>query len=134
MPAALYDFKIEQGTSFKLSLVYKDNNEVPINITGWCARLSWLTDDGTSQAFITTNEDLELYKFEIFGSEGKLLLQFPAAITNDFTFNSAKYDLELQSPSEIYSGGGNDIIRLIYGTITISKRYSEEVSVLECQV
>ncbi len=37
MSAGNYDFKIEQGTSFRMSLVYKDANGDPIDITNWCA-------------------------------------------------------------------------------------------------
>jgi len=133
MPAAKYDFSIEQGSSFKLSMTYKNNDEVPIDITGWCARLTWTTDEGVLQSFVTTNIDLSLYKFTIDGPNGKILLQLPAATTNLFTFSTAKYDLELESPDEMYAGGGNEIIRLIYGTVTIKKRYSEEDDLLECQ-
>lgn len=133
MPAAKYDFSIEQGSSFKLSMTYKNNDEVPIDITGWCARLVWTTDEGILQSFITTNLDLSLYKFTIDGPNGKIILQLPAATTNLFTFGTAKYDLELESPNEMYAGGGNEIIRLIYGTVTLKKRYSEEDDLLECQ-
>lgn len=133
MPASKYDFPIEQGSSFKLSIIYKNNSEVPIDLTGWCARLVWTTDEGVLQTFSTTNMDMSLYKFEIIGASGQLLLQIPAATTNTFTFSSAKYDLEIESPSEMYSGGGNQIIRLLYGTVTIKLRYSEEDDLLECQ-
>lgn len=44
MAASKYDFSIEQGTSFKLSLRYKDAAGVPIDLTGWCARLIWKTN------------------------------------------------------------------------------------------
>jgi len=133
MPASKYDFSIERGSSYKLSLVYKNNDEVPIDLTNWCARLTWTTNEETSQTFSTTNTDFSLYKFQIFGSEGKLLLQIPAATTNLFTFESAKYDLELESPYELYSGGGNEIIRLLYGTIKIANRFSEQNNLLNCQ-
>jgi len=133
MPASQYDFSIEQGSSFKLSLIYRNNNETPINLTGWCARLIWTTDEGSVQTFSTTNIDYSIYKFEIIGVEGKLLLQIPASTTNLFTFSTAKYDLEIESPNEMYSGGGNEIIRLLYGTIKIATRYSEQNNLLECQ-
>jgi hypothetical protein len=133
MPASQYDFSIEQGSSFKLSLIYRNNNETPINLIGWCARLIWTTDEGSVQTFSTTNIDYSIYKFEIIGIEGKLLLQIPASTTNLFTFSTAKYDLEIESPNEMYSGGGNEIIRLLYGTIKIATRYSEQNNLLECQ-
>jgi len=133
MPASKYDFTIEQGSSFKLSLIYKDSSDLPIDITGWCARLIWTTDEGIVQVYSTTNMDYALYKFTLTGAEGKLLLQLPASKTNLFSFATAKYDLELESPTEMYTSGGNEIIRLIYGTVKIIHRYSEDSTLLECQ-
>jgi hypothetical protein len=131
MAAGKYDFTIEQGSSFKLSLIYKDSSEIPIDITSWCARLIWTTSKGIVQVFSTTNVDYTLYKFTITGAEGKLLLQFPASVTNNFLFDSAKYDLELESPSAMYTGGGKEIIRLIFGGVKIIRRNSD--TLLSCQ-
>jgi hypothetical protein len=133
MPASKYDFPIERGSSYKLSLKYKDNNDQPKDLTGWCARLIWTTNEGATQTFSTTNNDLSLYKFEIIGSEGHILLKIPATTTNLFTFETANYDLELESPNDIYVGGGKEIIRLLYGTIKIANRYSEQNTLLDCQ-
>jgi hypothetical protein len=133
MPASKYDFSIEQGTSFKLALIYKDSNQVPINITNWCARLVWTTEDEVTQIFSTTNTDYSIYKFQIIGVDGKLLLQIPASTTNMFEFNKAKYDLELESPEDMYIGGGKEIIRLIFGTVKIITRFSENDTLLDCQ-
>jgi len=33
MAASKYDFKIEQGSSFKFSLIYKDANRDPVDLT-----------------------------------------------------------------------------------------------------
>jgi hypothetical protein len=134
MPASKYDFSIEQGTSFKLSLIYKDSNNNPINITNWCARLIWKTEDEVTQVFSTTNMDYNIYKFQIIGMDGKLLLQLPAHTTNGFVFNKAKYDLELESPEDMYTGGGKEIIRLIFGTVKITHRFSEDNSLLDCHI
>lgn len=133
MPASKYDFSIEQGTSFKLSLTYKDPNGTPKDITGWCARLIWITDEGITQAFSTNNNDYSIYKFTIDGPNGKLLLQLPASTTNLFTFLKAKYDLELESPNDMYIGGGKEIIRLVYGVIKIVLRYSENNTLPDCE-
>lgn len=132
MPASKYDFSIEQGTSFKLALTYKDSNNTPIDITNWCARLIWKTEDEVTQIFSTTNIDHSIYKFEIIGTDGKLLLQIPANTTNGFVFNKAKYDLELESPHDMYNGGGKEIIRLIFGTVKITHRFSEDNTLLDC--
>jgi hypothetical protein len=132
MSATQYDFNIEQGSSFRLSLIYKDANGNPIDLTNWCARLVWYTDKKNTQTFITTNLDYSVYKFTIEPLIGKLTLLIPPETTNNFTFNTAKYDLELQSDESLYSGSGNNVIRLLYGYVKILKRYSKVDNVLEC--
>ena len=133
MSAAQYDFSIEQGSSFRLSLVYKDSNDVAIDITNWCARLIWKTNSNLTQTYSSGNLDVSNYKFTIDGPNGKLLLEFPATTTNGFDFTSAKYDLELQSDNDFYSGGGKYTIKLLFGNATIVKRYSKSTTVLGCQ-
>ena len=132
MSAGKYDFNIEQGTSFTLSLVYKNAEGNPVNLTGWCARLIWKSSDGIETfSTETTNQS---YRFEIDEVNGKLILQFPASITNNFNFNTAKYDLELQSPDDFYTGGGKYTARLVSGTVTIVKRFSQTNDALECSL
>lgn len=133
MAASKYDFAIEQGTSFKISLIYKDANSNPINLTNWCARLIWKTNTNLTQVFTSENIDYGVYKFIIDGINGKLTLMIPASVTNTFNFNTAKYDLELQSPDDMYSGGGKYTVRLLFGTINIVKRFSQSGSALDCQ-
>jgi hypothetical protein len=133
MAATKYDFNIEQGTSFRLSLVYKDSNGNAIDLTNWCARLVWTTDKNITQTFISTNGDLSLYKFYIEPLLGKLTLIIPPETTNGFNFNKAKYDLELQNDEDIYSGGGKDVVRLLYGNVVLVKRYSNTNTLLDCE-
>jgi hypothetical protein len=132
MAASKYDFSIEQGTSFKLSLVYKDSERNPINLTNWCARLIWKTNTNTTQVFSSDNTDHSVYKFDIDDSNGKLILMFPAGTTNGFNFTTAKYDLELRSPDELYNGGGQYTTRILFGTVNIVKRFSQNNTNLEC--
>lgn len=132
MGASQYNFSIEQGSSFRMSLIYKDSNGDPIDITDWCARLTWRTSANATQTFSSDNIDKSIYNFNIEGSLGKINLLFPAATTNGFDFNTAKYDLELQSDEDHYSQGGKYTIRLLYGTVTVNKRYSKSEDALEC--
>lgn len=135
MAAGKYDFAIEQGTSFKISWIYKDQNGTPINLTNWCARLIWKTNLNAAQAFHSENNDYSVYKFTIDDLNGKLTLLIPAATTNGFLFNTAKYDLELQSPDDLYAnGGGKYITRILFGTVSIVKRFSQNTSNLDCNI
>jgi len=133
MGASQYNFSIEQGSSFRMSLIYKDSNGEPINITNWCARLTWKTNSNITQVFSSENTDKSLYNFYVEGAIGKINLLFPAGVTNDFNFNTAKYDLELQSNEDHYDNGGKYVIRIMYGTVTINKRLSKYDNQLECQ-
>lgn len=133
MAASKYDFSIEQGTSFKLSLIYKDADGNIVDLTNWCARLSWVTNAGVTQVFTSDNINYSVYKFSIDGTNGKITLMIPATTTNSFDFFTAKYDLELQSPDDLYNGGGKYSTRLLFGDINIIKRYSHTGNVLECQ-
>lgn len=133
MPAAKYDFNIEQGSSFKLSITYKDADGIATPLTDWCARLTWKTNTNITQVFNTTNVDYAIYKFVIDEPNGKLTLQLPAETTNNFLFNAAKYDIELQSPDDLYDGGGKYTKRVLFGTVNIVKRFSQNSAVLDCQ-
>ena len=132
MKASLYDFAIDQGSSFRLSFIYKDAQGNPIDLTGRCARLIWKTNKGDVQTFITTNVDYTIYKFTIDPLLGKVTLLLPPSTTNNLAFNTAKYDLELQSDDEIYTGAGKNIIRLLYGNITLNPRFSKTDTLLNC--
>jgi hypothetical protein len=132
MAASKYDFAIEQGTSFKISLIYKDADGNPVNLTNWCARLIWKTNTNMTQIFSSDSTDYGVYKFIIDPIVGKLTLMIPSVTTNSFAFNSAKYDLELQSPDDLYGGGGKYTTRLLFGTVSIVKRFSQSTSQLEC--
>lgn len=134
MAASRYDFAIEQGTSFKISLIYKDTNGTPIDLTNWCARLIWKTNTNLTQTFTSENTDHGVYKFIIDEPNGKLTLMLPAETTNMFNFTTAKYDLELQSPDDLYAGGGKYTIRLLFGIINMVKRYSQSNNQLDCAI
>lgn len=135
MAAGKYDFAIEQGTSFKISWIYKDQNGTPINLTNWCARLVWKTNLNATQVFHSENTDYSVYKFTIDDLNGKLTLLIPASTTNGFIFNTAKYDLELQSPDDLYAnGGGKYITRILFGTVSVVKRFSQNSSNIDCNI
>ena len=134
MQASLYDFEIEQGSSFKLSLIHRDSSGNLVDLTGYCARLLWKTNSGEIQEFSTENTNFALYKFIIQPLDGKITLFLPAEITNSYDFRTAKYDLELQSPQDLYSGGGKYIFRILYGNISIIRRFSQSNTLLDCSI
>lgn len=132
MAASKYDFSIEQGSSFRLSIVHRDDSGNPIDMTGYCARLTWKTSGGELMVFSSENTNYAQYKFTIDPPNGKITLLIPAGVTNDYTFSSAKYDLEIQTPQDLYLGGGKNVERVLYGVVTILKRFSQSTEQLSC--
>lgn len=122
MPAGQYDFSIEQGTSFGLSIQYANSGNIPIDLSSFsCARMQWNTNIDTTYQFTTNNTNNDLYLFELASplSSGVINFKIPASITAEYNFSSAQYDLELETVSEFYTGGGPQVIRLLEGNITI---------------
>jgi hypothetical protein len=76
--------------------------------------------------------DYSVYKFSIDEPAGKITLLLPASTTNSFNFLTAKYDLELVSPDDLYAGGGKYTTRLLFGNINIVKRFSQNNTTVEC--
>lgn len=131
MAAAEYNFNIEQGSSFTISFKYKDSTNTAVDISNWCARMMLTTSDNQTITFSSDTENSS-YKMNIDGTNGIISLMLPAISTNSFTFKTAKYDLELESDDPLYTGGGNYTDRILYGTINILKRNSNNSTAMEC--
>lgn len=132
MAASRYDFAIEQGSTFRLSLVYKDSTKTIVDLTDWCARLTWKNNKGNVYQFLSTNVDYSSYKFTIDGPNGRIDLVIPATTTNQYLFNNAKYDLELLSPDAISVGTGEYVTRILFGDIKIIPRYTQSTTEMSC--
>lgn len=131
MAAAKYDFDVEQGSSYNLTFIYKNNAGTPIDITGWCARMLMTTSDNKTITYTSGNSNSD-YKMSIDGVNGKITLMLPASTTNNFTFKTAKYDFELESNDIFYTNGGQYTTRVLFGLITIIKRNSKNSTQMEC--
>lgn len=126
MAASKYDFSIEQGSSFKMSMIFKNNDGSLMSLSGWSARLIWKTNTNKVNIFTTDNLDYSVYKFTLDVSSSSMVLSIPADTTSSFNFSSAKYDLELTSPDQLYvPEGGNYTFRALYGVVSIVKRFSK---------
>lgn len=131
MPAADYSFVIEKGTAFVISFEYRDDNNIPINLTNWCARLRWKDNNNNIKTFVSNTRNNE-YEFIIEPLLGKIVLKIPASQTASYTFSSASYDLELQEPNDLYSGGGKKVFRILQGSISTIERNVPDTDAFAC--
>lgn len=120
MPAAVHNFTLEQGSAFEIVFEFINNNNIPIDLTNWCALLQWVESDGDTLVF-NTNYDGDNYRMFV-DSLGKITLQIPARITKDYNFTTAVYDLDLQEPNEQYVNSGLKTYRLSTGIVTLLPR------------
>lgn len=112
MPAATHDILIEQGATFKLSLVWKDSAGAPFNLTGYTARMQArgaLTSNEVLLDLTSTNGAITLG-----GTAGTIDIKISATLTAALQAPRGVYDLEIVSPS-------GDVTRLIQGAFSVSK-------------
>jgi len=137
MPAAEYNFTIEKGTSFVIAFEYKTDNNEPIDITNWCARIRWIEDKLDDQGntviktFVTNTRNSD-YELTIDPLLGKVVFKLSASFTSSLTFGGARYDFELQEPNDLYSGGGRKVFRILQGTIGLVSRNVEDDTEFTC--
>ena len=124
MAAGKYNFTIEQGTTVKLEFAYKDSNGDPIDLTDYSGRMQIRPDyaDNTKTSYIylssSMNDDGTGLNFG--GSSGAnspalgtIGVYISAISSSTLNFDSAYYDIELQS--------GSIVTRLLQGTIKLSR-------------
>jgi hypothetical protein len=112
MPAATYNFTIEQGATFTITFGYRASTGAPINLTGFSARMHARQPLESSRTLINATTANGL--LTIAPLDGTVTLALTATQTAALNFDKARYDLELEA-------GNGVVTRLVEGTITLSK-------------
>ncbi len=112
MTAGKLDLTIEQGTTFRRELVWKDASNTPINLTGYSARMQVREHLSSQTAFLELSTSNS--RISITAAQGKLVLEIPANITETLTHPTGVYDLELEAAN-------GTVTRLLQGRVTIDR-------------
>ncbi len=107
--AAKYKIKIEQGTTVRIPLRLKYNDET-MDLTGYKARMqirSSVSSSDVIHELTSENGGIDIQ------SNGVIGLYISAEDTANFDFKTAVYDLEIIAPSL-------DVVRLMEGQVTLS--------------
>jgi hypothetical protein len=126
MAAGKYNFTIEQGATLDFEIRYTDSNSVPVDLTGYTARMQIRQKKESTTPYISLSSTLNSYgtglnmsgsagdKSPVSGSIGVYIAAVDSALLN---FSRAVYDLEIVSGS-----GDNAVVtRLLEGKIKLSK-------------
>lgn len=107
------NLKMNQGETYRHTLYWKDENDQPIDITGFTARMQVRAKTNSPEVLLeltTANGGVILSN----PVAGELKLYVSATVTEAFSWIAGVYDLELIAPND-------DVTRLIEGKITIIK-------------
>jgi subtilisin-like proprotein convertase family protein len=119
MPAVQYDFPIESGSATEVTFKYLDAESNLVDISNYAVFLRWKTNTGEVYTFSNCEKNTA---YSLTTNSGYVVFKLPAKTTQNYSFASAVYDLELQQPNEQYAGSGYTLERIVYGTITIIQK------------
>lgn len=114
MPAANYDLYVEQGATFELSIIWKDNEGTPIDITGYIARMQIRQNYDLDPIISLTDGN----GIVLGGVDGTIDITITDEQTTDIEILRGKYDLELEL--------GGVVTRLIQGGVEISREVTKD--------
>lgn len=121
MPAASYDFLIEQASDFNINFQYLDQNGFAIDLSNACVSFRLLDNFGSGYRYSCeacgcsdSSSSISPYKL-IVNQTGLISLFLPDTTTANFNFDTAQYDLDARTPN-------NGNYRIATGTITLIKK------------
>lgn len=124
MAAGKYHLIIEQGATLNLEIQHKDSAGAPVNLTGYSGKMQIRSDyaDNNPTTYITLSSSraLDGTGLNFSGSNGttpptsgSIGIYISAASSSVFTFDTARYDLEITS--------GSVVTRLLQGDVKLQK-------------
>jgi hypothetical protein len=124
MAAGKYHLIIEQGATLNLEIQYKDSAGAPVNLTGYSGKMQIRSDyaDNNPTTYITLSSSraLDGTGLDFSGSNGttpptsgSIGIYISAVSSSVFTFDTARYDLEITS--------GSVVTRLLQGDVKLQK-------------
>ena len=109
MPATLCNLLIEKGATFAFVATWLDENDAPIDVSGYSARMQVRPKSGGPLVVELTSDTGRIV---LGGTEGTATLLLPASVTTTLPAGTYVYKLELVQGAVVY--------RLIEGAVEIS--------------
>lgn len=109
---AEYDITIRQGSTFLQNLVWKDSAGVPVNLTGYVARMQ--VRPGVCSPDVIVELTTTNGRITLGGSTGTIGLEIPATVTAAITDGCGVYDLELEASD-------GTVTAILAGTVTFER-------------
>ena len=118
MAAGIYNFTIEQGTTFQRTFKYKNADGTPFDLTSGVSDIRMQLRTSIDANGFIMNADLGNGLITTSSSPtNEFTLTISDGTTSGFSFDSAVYDLELETTSS----AGTQTTRLLQGKVKLSK-------------
>ena len=127
MAAGKYSFVIEQGATVDFEIQYKDSLGNPVDLTGYSGKMmirsNYADTNPVTYITLSSSRNPDGTGLNFSGSNGitpptsgSIGIYISACTSSNFTFTTARYDLE------IYSGSGACplTVRLLEGQVSLS--------------
>lgn len=115
MTAIKHDFEIEQGSKFEFTFIWTDINDVPIDLSGYTARMQ-IRPNLNSEPMLELSTENGMISID--SKSGEINGFIGATKTSSITKNGI-YDIELiKSP--------DDITRIAQGNVFVSKEVTRD--------
>jgi hypothetical protein len=115
MAAGILPLTVEQGATFRKSMVWKINGS-PVNLTGYTARLQARANQSYDPMLSLTSSAGG--GITLSAVDGRITIMISADLTSGLHAGKHKYDLELVS-------AGGDVTRLVKGMFIVSEGITE---------
>lgn len=121
--AARYSFTVDQGATKEFIVRYADSNDVPIDLSGYTARMQLRPSPGSETLYATLSTTISPNGSGLYitglpcdpqpPTSGSIGIVMSAALTTALNFSEASYDLEITR--------GTYVIRVIEGKVRLSR-------------
>lgn len=119
MSAGKYSFTIEQGSTTRFNIVYKDSTGQPVDLSDYSARMQIKSSYGDTSSIATLSSSLwsdGTGLNMVSSSQGMIQLYISSCTSSLFNFDEAYYDID------IISGSNCPIVeRILEGRIRLSR-------------
>ena len=100
MISGIYNMTIEQGSTFKLALYWKNSANQVVPLTNYTAKMQIRASTGASVTLLELSSS-DSDQIQIYGNQGAINLTIGYAQTQNLPPSVAVYDLEVTSPEGV---------------------------------
>ena len=100
MISGIYNITVEQGSTYKLALYWKNNANNPIDMTNYTAKMQIRASTGASVVLLELSSS-DTDQIQIYERQGAINLTIGYQQTANLPPSVAVYDLEVKSPEGV---------------------------------